>query len=511
MGKRNAVTLSSIISALVLLLLLQSAGRVLPAAERTVVFGAGDAWRAIAVEERTALQPGRRGYLDLTIEAFRYDVEETTELLVQFDRTPLGDEAGRYIVTGGTQELTRSAQRTGSGALLVDGPEDRLVLVPRPDSAFMPGNEWTSFSIEFWFYPAVLNEGGVILGWTAREGPELGHRVQELSIEVDRDTTVARFENLFVRPDGTGASVTLRGPRHLIPRTWAHHLIRFDGTTGLIEYLVDGTPTDLAYVSRTGRQDGSVFYPRIARHPGEGLVVADGLVGALDELRIERRFVDEPVLCEFPNRGGTIVTDSVDLGSQAARLTGIHAIYDAPGLSDVFFSYRISDVHGVDPLAGDWIPVEPGRAIVDARGRFVQVRAELLPDTRDGLAPRLSEISVAYQPNSPPVPPTRLRAVPHDGAVTVDWTAVRDPGVDGYLVYYGDQSGRYFATRSELGPSPIDAGDATSITIGGLDNGTLYFFAVQAYGPSYGGSREEGAGRSELSREVAARPARVYR
>ena len=512
MRKRNAVIQSPIISALVLVLAFQSVGHALLAAERTVVFGAEDAWRAIAVEERVTLQPGRRGYLDLTLESFRYEVEDTTELLLQFDRAPLHDATDRYVATGGAQELTRTAQRTGTGALLVDGPDDRLVLVPRPDSAFRPGNEWASFSIEFWFYPAALDDGGVIFGWTAREGPELGHRVQELSIGVDRGTTVARFENFFIRPDGTGTSVTLRGPRHLIPRRWAHHLVRFDGTTGLVEYLVDRIPTDVAYVSESGLQDGSVFYPRIARHPGEGLVLADGLLGALDELRVERRFVDEPALQGYAHRGGELVTEYIDLGSTGGRLTRIDALYDAPGLSDVFFSFRVSDVHGVAPRADDWIPIEPGTAIANARGRYVQVRAELYPDTRDGIAPRLSQISISYQPDPPPLPPALHRAVPHDGAVTVDWADVHDPDVEGYLVYYGDQSGRYFGTQSELGPSPIDVGSATTVTIGGLDNGTLYFFAVQAYGAS---SRDDaaarGGGHAELSRELAARPARVYR
>jgi hypothetical protein len=508
MRKRTAPTRSSIVSALALAFMVLLARGVAPA-ERTVVFGTDDEWRAIVVDERITVQPGRRGYLDLTLEAFRHEVEETTELLLHFDATPLGDAAGRYVVSGGAQELTRTAQRTGSGALLVDGPEDRLVLVPRPESAFRPGNEWGSFSIEFWYYPAVLSDGAMILNWTAREGPELDHRVQELSIETERGTTVARFANFFIRPDGTGAAVTLRGPRHLIPRRWAHHLIRFDETTGLIEYLVDGVVADLTHVSSTGRQDGSVFYPRIARYAGDGLVLAEGLVGALDELRIERRFVDEPALQAFPDQGGEIITDYLDLGSSGARLTRIDASYDAPGFSDVFLFYRISEVHGIEPGADDWIPVEPGAAITDARGRFLQVRAELLPDTRDGIAPSLSEISVSFQPNPPPLPPTPLRAVPHDGAVTIDWGDVHDPGIEGYLVYYGDQSGRYFGTQSDLGPSPIDVGNATSVTISGLENGTLYFFAVQAYGSSYPGPHE--SGHAELSRELAARPARVYR
>ncbi len=510
MRKRTVVIQSSRIPARVvalgLALMLQAAAAGGPgAAERTIVLGADDQWRTVSVEERTRLQPGRRGHLDLTLDRFRYEPEPTTELLLHFDTTPLRDAAGRYDVVGGAQELTVTAHRTGSGALLVDSPEDRIVLRPGPGSAFSPGREWADFTYEFFFYPVALSDGGSILRWHAREGAAHDFRVQEVSIEIVGGTTRARFENFFVRPDGEPVSVALDGPRRLIPRTWAHHMIRFNGRTGLIEYLVDGIPSDLAHVSQSGRQDGTVYYPRIASQPGEGLVLADGFTGSIDELRIESRFVEDPLEYDYPPRGGMLLTDYLDLGSSGARLTRVDALYDAPQLSDVFVSYRLAERRGDHPAPDDWVPVVPGERIFDARGRFLQLRAELYPDTRAGVAPRLSEIIVSYEPADPPLPPTGLRAVPRDGAVELEWAESLEPDIAGYLVYYGDQSGRYFGTDASPGPSPVDVGRATAVTIGGLQNGTLYFFAVQAYG------RFDDQASVELSREVAARPAKVYR
>ncbi len=476
------------------------------AAERTIVLGAADDWRDLALEERVAARPGRQGHLDLMLEPFSYEPQATTELLLGFDDLPLRDATGRYTVQA-APELTRTAQRTGTGALLVDGDEDRFTVVPRSESAFLPGTEWASFSIEFWFYPVVFADGATILAWRAREGRSEDFRTQEIVMEIERGTIAARFENFFIRPDGEGVSVSLNGSARLIPRTWSHHLVRFDARTGLLEYLVDGSPVDVTYVSRTGRQDGSVYFPRIAAFPGDGLVVADGFVGALDELRIERQFVEHPETIDYSPAGGAVVSDYIDLGSAGARLTSLDATVDAPGLSDVFLYYRLANLRGA--ASSDWIPIEPGARLPDARGRFVQVRAELYPDTRLGVSPTLSQILLTYEPDPAPLPPTALRAAPRDGMVELSWSPVLDPDVEGYLVYYGDQSGRYFGTGSEQGASPIDVGRATSVTVRGLENGTLYFFAVEAYEPSYDGSRE--AARNELSSEVAARPAKVHR
>lgn len=482
------------------------------AAERTITLGGDDHWQRVASRDRLVFEPGRGGYLDLSVEPFRHEVSPATAMLLHFDESPPLDATGAHtVVPGGDRlpEITRTAQRTGTGALLVDGPEDRLELVPGPRSVFTPGAEWASFTIEFWFYPVALSDGDTIFAWRAREGADRDFRTQELAIEVDRGAITARFDDFFLRPDGSGVSVTLRGSDRLIPRRWAHHLVRFDAETGLLEYLVDGSPVDLTYVSRTGRQDGSVFYPRIAAHGGEGLVVADGPIGVLDELRLERRFVDDTERPVLPPRGGELVSEPIDLGSPGARLIGIDAVFDAPDHSDVLFSYRLTKLRADRTTDAEWTPVRPGEPIREAQGRFLRVRAELLPDTRSDVPPRLSRIDITYEPDPPPLPPTSLRATPLDGAVSLEWAPVQDPDIGGYLVYYGDRSGRYFGTGSAQGASPVDAGSATSITLSGLENGTLYFFAVRAYSSASEGARDTRL--NELSTEVAARPAKVYR
>jgi hypothetical protein len=123
---------------------------------------------------------------------------------------------------------------------------------------------------------------------------------------------------------------------------------------------------------------------------------------------------------------------------------------------------------------------------------------ELFPDGTRRQSPRVSSIRVVYEPNVPPVPPAGLIASPGSGKVTLSWRKSTEPGVKGYMVYYGEAPSTY------LGGSPIDAGESTRIEIGGLANGTLYYFAVVAYDSS------EPRQQSAFSGEVSARPSRIF-
>jgi hypothetical protein len=60
--------------------------------------------------------------------------------------------------------------------------------------------------------------------------------------------------------------------------------------------------------------------------------------------------------------------------------------------------------------------------------------------------------------------------------VTLAWDPSTDPTVTGYNVYYGEASGTY--------TNPVNAGNATNVTISGLVQGTTYYFAATTYASS---------------------------
>ena len=61
-------------------------------------------------------------------------------------------------------------------------------------------------------------------------------------------------------------------------------------------------------------------------------------------------------------------------------------------------------------------------------------------------------------------------------SVSLAWDPSPDSAVAGYTVHYGDASGAY--------PSGLDVGKGTSAEIPGLQDGTVYYFAVTAYDSS---------------------------
>ncbi len=486
----------------VILLLVGTAAA--PALERAIQLGRGDEWADLQYRLGLRLQKGYRGELDLFLEDGQYQPDPDTDLLLQFNRTPFHDAAGLYRVLGDEHQLS-SPGRLGEGAARFDGAMQGLVLEATPEAMFAPGQSWDSFSIEFWLYPAVLDDGESIMRWTGSRRIEDGLLDQRVQVEVERRRLRWEFDNVFLTPANEPHQVVLEGDRSLIPRRWSHHLVRFRADTGLIEYLVDGVAREMTHVTHSGRESGDVYLPYLGRASDARVGLGEGLSGLLDQLRFTRRCVSQPMLDRTSDAPAVAVTRPLDLGHPLAQLSAIEARYQTPAQTDVFFYYRLSDHIHADDLHTGWRQFEPGEEPAYAeRGRYLQLRIELYPDGSRRESPSVSWITARYEPASPPVAPVRVRAEAGDGSVQLYWEEVVDPNVEGYYVYYGTRPGQYFGAGADLGRSPVDVGDTTEVELAGLQNGTVYYFAVAAYDAA--GITPE----TQFSQEAHARPSRRY-
>jgi hypothetical protein len=333
------------------------------------------------------------------------------------------------------------------------------------------------------------------------------------------------FLDFFSSPAGEKAiSLTLSGDTPVVPRTWSHHLVRFDSDTGLLEYLVNGKLESVAYASPSGGEGGEVYTPVIG--DGGSFALGGRFSGLMDEFRIRGGF-HEPSLQKYAPRGGRMETRAIDLGEGGSgilkleasggriALAGGSARNDYAGEGDFRFTdnsaiqffiraadnpYRWTD--------SDWRPVMPGAALPSGmKGRYVQLAAVFYPSASGETSPYLEEVRIVYRPEEPPLPPTRVMAVAADGAVELSWRSSPSAETAGYLVYYGRARGEYFGEGAVAGASPINAGKRTSLRIDGLENGVIYYFAVAAYTRrdlQDAGNPAFNAG--EFSREVSARP-----
>ncbi len=485
-------------------------------------------WQA----DGAVLRKGFKGGMDYLVADREYKPDPSVDLLLHFDDISDSDATGNWAASAGPAfSIDRATARLGEGAGDFRGPDSAMTLSPKPSSLFGGNSRFRDFSIEFWLYPANADNGEVILLWRSLRRLPSGVLGQQVSCVISGGRLSWSFSGFFARPGAAKDSdadsrVELRARSPLIPRAWSHHLVRFDGDTGLVEYLVDGRPEATAYATATGREGGTVFEPAIgAAAPLEFCPEYSGLA---DELRISRGFVDEPSLRPFGPDSAAVVSPVADFGYGHSRLVAVDAEYRTPGMASVEFAYRIADSWA--GWSGDtppWIPLRPGEALPDSvRGRYVQVKAELYPDGSGLASPSLSSITLRFEADPPPPPPARLVAYPKDGAVELHWTKVPAADLAGYLVYYGDRPGEYFGMGADQGPSPIDAGDTTTLRVTGIPDGRLLYFVVAAYDsapdPDAGLPRAEAgdgvaakdraeARSGEFSPEAAARPSRTAR
>ena len=520
-------------------------GRVYGTVERTITIGNASSWQAIERRQGVSEVPFVRPHPVLALSG-NAGSGDYLDLYLTFNEghpARFADAQGRYNVSA-SGELRLAPppwNRSGAGAALFTGTgragDVPLIVRPRPaprawpQTLFAPGSHIRDFSIEFWIYPQSIENGAQILSWTSfRPNGQGDYVFQRMECVVIRNRTQWTFADFFSCPGGNEyRNLTLTGPP-LIPRTWSHHLIRFDADIGILEYWVDGKLEAVEFVTSTGREGGEVYTPIIGENGS--FTLGANFSGMMDVLRVHRNFVEIPVLTKLPAQGGRVESRTLDLGRANSRLLRIEAFggrttnvagrvsneyvgnrtLSFPDHSALNFFVRFSN----ELFLWDdspWIPVRTGADLPNnLRGRFIQIAADFYPSADGQTSPYLSELRVIYHAAEPPRPPTRLSAVARDGAVELSWWPSPSREIGGYLVFFGTSPGEYFGNNviidNVVQNSPIDVGNRTSVRIEGLTNGTLYFFAVAAYNRSDGPHMvlpEAG----EFSREIAARPLRM--
>lgn len=467
--------------------------------------GGRNGWDLFVDYRNTRLVSGWEGGNDIVLADAVRRVHSETDLLVGFDGS-FSDQSGTYRVVNRGARIVSKPVRFGSGSAAFDG-KGELAFLPESEALFLPDSQPGSFTIDFWLHPVHVTEGAMILRWRGAllngDKPVL----QDLRLEISDRRLQWVLSNLVVSSVNgrieTAEPVILTARRSLIPRNWQHHQLRYDSAIGQLSYQVNGVPEVIRYLSDTGLEDGTHHAILFGSDTGDGLVLGNGFRGALDELRISRTTAGGPQPSRYTGEPGQVVSHPIDLGGSGARLLSVGTRAHEPGATEVRGYYRFSDVvvsNDVrNALDADWNPIPRDGAIQgNARGRFLQLRYDLLADAARVESPRLQEIRIRYMEAVPPPPPRVVtgRSVP--GGVELAWDRVLEGSVIGYRVYFGERPRRYTGVGNLI--SPRDVGAATTITITGLDEDVPYVFAVESY-DRYGQA-------GPLSREVEVRSGR---
>jgi len=464
--------------------------------------GGSAGWEKIETWNNVKLFEGKRNFSSLGLKSAGYRPDELTDLLINFDDSVTVDSSGNYIVKSQI-ESSDIENSMGSGAGVFRGLKESIILQPGPNAVFSGNKVLDNFSIEFWLKPSRFNGNAVLFSYQGTLRDSRGNLIpQELICSMGNRKISWKFNNIFFT-EKKDTNIKLQGLASIIPDTWHHHLVRFDGSTGIIEYLVDGQLEAIQYASKTGKEDGTIFYPLISALGNNHISIGENFVGYMDELRISKSFIKNPVLNRYQGVSGYAVTEIIDLGRSNSILKKITVEHEIPANSAIFFHYIISDNLNTMYDGENWIGFSPSEMLyIENKGRYLRVKMDIQTDGEEIKTPSVSKINIIYEKNLQPLAPLYLHKKGKDSSVTLTWPQMSESDIKGYLIYYGTEKEIYFGTDALAGASPltIQGRDITNVTIHGLKNGQLYHFAIAAYdtaGTTYPGI---------LSSEITCRP-----
>jgi hypothetical protein len=539
----------ALIFILVLYIFLFVCGSISALGEKTLSFGGAKSWSITenrnGITEIASVRPNPvlilssshvtsiDGYhaADGVLGKYSALTEHALDMAISFDeRTPglFKDSAGNYrlSVPPEIESVDRTMARAGTGAAYFMHGGNNSVSTPiliRPensDALFAAGSRIKDFTIEFWMYPLNMENGEEIFTWVSTL-PDHSNRVQRIDCYVAKNKLCWSFANFFsYANDSRKQDIEFTGLTPIIPKTWSHHLIRFDASTGMLEYIVDDRSEAIVYATPTGRENSEVHTP-IAGHNGRFLL-GERYSGLLDELKIHGVCVGRVSVQKYTAGGGRIETRAIDLGSYASGVVRINASGGRSSIKGARVQnefrengrFKFSDDSEMNFFirAGDnpyslrnnpWVMFTPGSEIKGIVGRYAQIAVDFYPSADGECSPYLEQIHIVFQQGEPPMPPRNLVALACDGGVQLRWRNSITSTTAGYLVYYSSVRGELFGNDSSLGASPINAGITNNFYVDGLKNGTLYYFRVAAYDLATG---EINPNVGEFSAEVTARP-----
>lgn len=491
------------------------------AVTKSVKLGGKDGWNNLEKLDGVTEGKGRFGYTSLELVRNSPSVSDYTDMLLHFEDGKMQDSCGNYKVIENDFVLTNDSA-FGKGAALSRGTGQGMVLSGGTNSMFGGGGRIGSFTIEFWLAPSISENGERFFSWRSSRTVGDYPVYQTITATFFNNHLEWRFSNIFEGYSQNKGEVLLAGTTTIIPNNWTRHKVSYDEESGLLEYSVNGVAEAMEYLTSTGHEGGDIFQ-MVLGVPAD-VSLCPQYTGRLDDFRITKMMSGEVAASQkklagqadfedeysspFQNSrfelykvdGGRFVTKPIRV-MQGSVLTSIDAIMDIPEQTCVQMYIRGGDNYfaWTDNFP-EWIPVENGKSLTGITGNFFQFSAELLPDGGGNVTPSITQITLNYDEISPPLPPFMVKAEGGNECVTLSWSHSADESAGGYYVYYGNRPGEYIGRYAVEGSSPIDVGKTTSVTLHGLKNGSLYYFAIASF--SNYDSRIIGT----FSKEVFARP-----
>ncbi len=461
-------------------------------------------WNSLSVSRNIKMRKGKFGLDSIGLTSSTVNTSEKTDMYISFDFDEPVEETGSYsLVDYSVIKTDHAKAKFGEGAGLCNPLSETggVKLTPMPHSFFAGNTVLKSFTIEFWLYPQSTESGSTILKWWSSLIDKKKAVYQNIVASILGNKLEWSFFNIWQDNSNNGIDVKLLGKSAVIPETWSHHLITYNDETGLLEYRMNGKVEDILYMTETGRESAQITHSMLGA-PSD-VIIALNYSGLIDEIKVTKQFTEQNMPHEimslfdkYPLSGGRIETNLIDTAGKNSYAKMLYASVDKPEQTDIEFFIRSADNRfNWNETYPEWKTVKPNETIKNITGKFFQLACSIYPDADGTKSPLVHSLSLLYEKDTEPLPPTKVFVKAFDGAAELSWAPSIDTDTKGYLIYFGEKKGEY-----QCDGSPIDAGNVTKFKIENLKNGTIYFFAIAAY------DEENGEHVGSVSKEVYARP-----
>lgn len=481
-------------------------------------------------------------------------IPHISDLVLSFNRPSselIFDDSKHYKVRFASYEIEKGNGVFGGGGARFFRADDRVEIETRSSLWLGECQDLGSFTIEFRFKPSSLTGTQTLMkrmGYLS--GLKNGFEILLINGRIH-----ARFHGVFRNSEGYPVDVYLERGKTLKNNRWYHFMVSYDRLSGKIGRYLNGDEEETAYITRTREPFIDVYTPLFRCEDLPMLVIGKDFYGIMDEIRIaHREYSDlkkETALAlkrykevgekgrQPVNREGVLTSAVWTLPLSGTKITSFDWEENTPQGTFIWMEMRISDfLFGQNDDRPKWYRISRGqRGIFEKktedgdylRGKYIQWRAHLVSSPEGKRSPSLADVSIKYENDLPPVPPTGVSITSaKDGRFTIRWNKNPESDVLGYKIYYGIRSKNYDGVISFIDGKRIPAaehikGNTIEIEINNdiinenrkldtqsvlhypvLKNTVLYYLAVSAYDsykPDTPFNHE-----SELSREITVRP-----
>lgn len=474
---------------------------------KEIRLGGKNGWPQLEVADNVTTGIGRFGYQSVELKTNDFEADGFTDLILNFENPSNPVSFGDYTVLKNDLQNV-SATELGKGAGL-SRDNGGITLKGKEGTFFGSEGLSGSFSIDFWLNPALAENGEEIFQWHSSRTVDNHIIYQMMNANFEGGHIKWYLSNIFDNFYEGNQNLFLEGSTTIIPNKWTRHTLSFDAETGLLEYLVNGYVEDIRYITSTGHEGGDISLVLLGV-PAE-FDICSHFTGKIDDFRIAKTSYSLSGYQNAENAGsiehmkyvrsGGYFRSRPLMASAGSVLNSVDVEMWAPEQTAINLYVRSGDNrYNWTDTYPEWKSIEPGEELTGVSGLFFQVACDLYPDGNGQTTPSVTEIKLNYTELPLPLPPFSVSAVAGDGCVTLKWNYSVDETTGGYYVYYGNRSGEYLGRVAVEGASPINVGNTTTVTLTGLENGTIYYFAVASW------SRINDNVIGDLSREVFARP-----